>query len=89
MAESYGDFGLCRKLDHLGRKLTRAGFVRSSSRRSRPYRGMLAKYPNLEVEAFLDHLEQADLRNPPLSIDVSGLSATSGDTTAAIPGKTG
>ena len=80
MAESYGDFGLLPpKLDHVGRKLTR-GWLRKILLHGhgavRPYLATRMPHydiPTSEVEAFLDHLEQADLRNPPLSIDVSGL----------------
>lgn len=79
-AESYGDFGtLPPKLDHVGRKLTR-GWMRKilveGHGEVRPYlatRMPHYRIPEAEVVRFLDALEAADRRDPPVEIDVSGL----------------
>ena len=80
MAESYGDFGtIPPKLDHAGRKLTRTWLRKillEGHGEVRPYlatRMPHYRIPEARVEQFITALEEVDRREPPVTIDVSGL----------------
>jgi mono/diheme cytochrome c family protein len=80
MAESYGDFGrISPKLDHLGRKLTHQWLRRILAEGHGEVRPYLAtrmphyRIPKADLEKLITAFEDADQRDPPIDIDVTGL----------------